>query len=65
MDVSLREIGRAAVEGLSIDEPLKAYTSAVHCELSAGRTKLYGRAEHPAGGEDTAFRALLDVLKQP
>jgi hypothetical protein len=65
MDAALREIGRAAVAGQNIDEALKTYTTSVHCELSAGRTKAYGRSEHPAGGEDTAFRDLLKVIQQP
>lgn len=65
MAAALREIGRAAVGGQSIEEPLKTYTAAVHCEVNAGRGKLYGRSDHPAGGEDTAFRDLLKVLQQP
>lgn len=63
MDATLREIGRAAVAGQSIDEALKTYTSAIHCELNSGRGKQYGRTDHPAGGEDTAFRDLIKALQ--
>ena len=63
MDESLRDIGSAVVAQRSYDEPLKAYTAAVHCELNAGKGTLLRHSGHPAGGEDSAFGELVHAVQ--
>jgi hypothetical protein len=49
----------------SIEEPLKKYTAAIHCELNNGRGPLFRKRERPVGGEDSAFLELVKALQTP
>jgi hypothetical protein len=62
MDAALRAVGDAVTASHDFEEPLKAYTESIHCELNRGGAKMLRRAERPAGGEDTAFRELMKHL---
>lgn len=59
MDEPLNEIGSAVVASRSYEEPLKAYTVAIHCELNAGKGPALRHPTRPAGGEDSAFGELV------
>lgn len=59
---SLHELGREVVAGRSYEEPLKRYTSAIHCELNLGRGPRFGRTTRPQPGEETAFRDLAQAV---
>ena len=63
MDESLRDIGSAVVASRSYDEPMKAYTAAIHCELNAGRGPTLRHTAHPVGGEDSAFGELVHAVQ--
>ena len=63
MDDSLREIGSSVVASRSYDEPLKAYTAAIHCEVNAGKGPALRHAAHPTGGEDSAFGELVHAVQ--
>jgi hypothetical protein len=65
MAQGLRDVGHAVAAGQDYEGPLKFYTQGVHCELNLGRGKKFRRYDHPAGGEDTAFRSLIAALQQP
>lgn len=65
MAEALREVGQEVVANHSAEEPLKKYTAAIHCELSAGRGQLFRKAERPAGGEDSAFLELVKAAQTP
>ena len=60
---SLREIGSSVVASRSYEEPLKAYTSAVHCELNAGKGVAFRHTTRPSGGEDSAFAELVHAVQ--
>jgi serine/threonine protein kinase len=63
MDESLREIGSSVVASRSYDEPMKAYTAAIHCELNAGKGAALRHVARPAGGEDSAFVELVHAVQ--
>ncbi|MET0790426.1 MAG: hypothetical protein ABW061_02805 [Polyangiaceae bacterium] len=63
MDESLREIGSAVVASRSYEEPMKAYTAAIHCELNAGKGATLRHSGHPVGGEDSAFGELVHAVQ--
>ena len=63
MDESLREIGSSVVASRSYEEPLKAYTAAIHCEVNAGKAGALRHGTHPAGGEDSAFTELVHAVQ--
>ncbi|HEY3256056.1 MAG TPA: hypothetical protein VGJ91_18985 [Polyangiaceae bacterium] len=63
MDDSLREIGSSVVASRSYDEPMKAYTAAIHCEVNAGKGSALRHGSHPAGGEDSAFGELVHAVQ--
>ena len=65
MAEALQEIGKEVVSTHPIEEPLKKYTAAVHCEVNLGRGATFRRAERPAGGEDTAFLELVRAIQTP
>lgn len=60
---SLREIGSSVVASRPYDEPLKAYTAAVHCEMNAGKGGALRHTTRPAGGEDSAFAELVHAVQ--
>ena len=63
MDEALREIGSAVVASRSYEEPIKAYTAAVHCEVNAGKGAALRHNAHPVGGEDSAFGELVHAVQ--
>ena len=63
MDSALRDIGSAVVAQRSYEEPMKAYTAAIHCELNAGKGGALRHTGHPAGGEDSAFGELVHAVQ--
>ena len=63
MDEALREIGSSVVAARSYDEPLKAYTAAIHCELNSGRGGALRHSARPVGGEDSAFGELVHAVQ--
>jgi serine/threonine protein kinase len=63
MEESLREIGSSVVASRSYEEPMKAYTAAIHCELNAGKGAVLRHAARPAGGEDSAFGELVHAVQ--
>jgi hypothetical protein len=63
MDESLREIGSAVVATRSYEEPMKAYTAAIHCELNSGKGVALRRSARPVGGEDSAFGELVHAVQ--
>ena len=63
MDEPLNEIGSAVVAARSYEEPLKAYTAAIHCELNAGKGPAFRHPTRPAGGEDSAFGELVHAAQ--
>jgi len=63
MDESLREIGSSVVASRSYEEPMKAYTAAIHCEVNAGKAGALRHGTHPAGGEDSAFTELVHAVQ--
>lgn len=65
MAATLREVGQEAVANHPIEESLKKYTAAIHCEVNVGRGQTFRRNERPAGGEDTAFLELVKALQAP
>jgi len=62
MDKKLRDVGDAVVSSHDVNEPLKAYTESIHCELNRGGAKMLRRSDRPVGGEDTAFLELVKHL---
>lgn len=58
----LHELGRDVVAGKNFEEPLKRYTSAIHCELKLGRGLRFGRAARPQPTEEGAFRELAQAV---
>jgi serine/threonine protein kinase len=65
MDAALRELGKAAVNGQSYEQPLKAYSEAVACEVRNGRAPLYRRTAAPQGGEEAAFSEFVKSVQTP
>ncbi len=63
MDEALGDIASSVVAARSYDEPLKAYTAAIHCELNAGRGGLLRHTARPVGGEDSAFGELVHAVQ--
>lgn len=63
MDESLREIGSSVVASRSYEEPMKAYTAAIHCEVNAGKGTALRHPARPAGGEDSAFGELVHAVQ--
>jgi hypothetical protein len=63
MDESLREIGSSVVASRSYEEPMKAYTAAIHCEMNAGKGGALRHSTRPAGGEDSAFTELVHAVQ--
>ncbi len=63
MDEALRDIASAVVASRSYDEPLKAYTAAIHCELNAGKGAALHHTARPVGGEDSAFGELVHAVQ--
>lgn len=63
MTDALKELGESVASVKPIDEPLKKYTAAVHCEVSKGGGRALGREGQPKGGEDTAFLELVKRLQ--
>lgn len=62
---ALQEVGKEVVSNHPVEEPLKKYTSIIQCELRFGRGQAFRKAEHPAGGEDTAFLELVKAVQAP
>jgi len=60
---ALREIGSSVVASRSYEEPLRAYTAAIHCELNAGHGGALRHTARPAGGEDSAFGELVHAVQ--
>lgn len=64
MDESLRDIGSSVVASRSYEEPMKAYTASIHCEVNAGKGSAFRHPARPAGGEDSAFGELVHAVQQ-
>lgn len=60
---ALRDIGSAVVAQRSYEEPLKAYTAAIHCEMNAGKGPALHHPNRPVGGEDSAFGELVHAVQ--
>lgn len=60
---SLRDIGSSVVASRGYEEPMKAYTAAVHCELNAGKGVAFRHPTRPSGGEDSAFTELVHAVQ--
>jgi hypothetical protein len=60
---SLKDLGETVSAVKPIDEPLKRYTEAIHCEVNKGGGRALGRSGRPVGGEDTAFLELVKRLQ--
>jgi eukaryotic-like serine/threonine-protein kinase len=65
MAEALQDVGKEVVANHPAEESLKKYTAAISCELKLGRGPLFRKAEHPAGGEDTAFLELVKSVQTP
>jgi hypothetical protein len=65
MAEALRGVGQEVVANHPVDESLKKYTAAIHCELNAGRGATFRKKERPAGGEDSAFLELVKAIQTP
>lgn len=65
MAEALRLVGQEVVSNHPVEEPLKKYTAAIHCELNLTRGSLFRKRERPAGGEDSAFLELVKALQTP
>ncbi len=65
MAETLRALGQEVISNHPAEEPLKKYTAAIHCELSAGRGAAFRRAQRPATGEDSAFLELVKAIQTP
>jgi serine/threonine protein kinase len=63
MAESLREIGSSVVASRSYEEPMKAYTAAIHCEMNAGKGGALRHTTRPSGGEDSAFTELVHAVQ--
>jgi hypothetical protein len=63
MDEALRDMGSAVVAQRSYDEPMKAYTADIHCELNAGKGGALRHTARPVGGEDSAFGELVHAVQ--
>jgi hypothetical protein len=63
MAEALRTVGQEVVTNHTVDEPLKAFTAAIHCELNAGRGQTFRKASRPNPGEDTAFLEAVKALQ--
>ncbi|HEY6081270.1 MAG TPA: hypothetical protein VIW29_20790, partial [Polyangiaceae bacterium] len=63
MAEALRTIGQEVVSNHPIEEPLKKYTAAIHCELNAGRGLIFRKRERPHAGEDAAFVEAVKALQ--
>lgn len=63
MAEALQGIASAVVASRSYEEPLKAYTAAIHCELNAGKGPTLRHPTRPAGGEDSAFGELVHAVQ--
>jgi serine/threonine protein kinase len=65
MAEALQKVGQEVVANHPAEEPLKQYTAAIHCEISAGRGAIFRKAERPVGGEDSAFLELVKAVQTP
>lgn len=65
MAEALGELGHEVVASRPTEEPLKKYTAAIQCEITAGRGPLFRKAERPVGGEDSAFLELVKGVQAP
>jgi hypothetical protein len=65
MAEALRAVGQEVVSNHPVEEALKKYTAAIHCELNVGRGAVFRKRERPVGGEDTAFLELVKALQTP
>ena len=65
MAEALQEVGKEVVANHPVEESLKKYTAAIHCELNVGRGQVFRKAERPAGGEDSAFLELVKAIQTP
>lgn len=65
MALALTALGQEVLANHAVDEPLKKYTAAVHCELNVGRGGQFRKAARPAGGEDSAFLELVKLVQTP
>ncbi len=65
MAEALTVIGKEVAENRAVEEPLKKYTAAIHCEVNVGRGAVFRKGGRPAGGEDTAFLELVKPLQTP
>ncbi len=63
MAEALRNVGQEVVANHPVEEPLKAYTAAIHCELNAGRGPTFRKRERPNPGEDSAFLEAVKALQ--
>jgi hypothetical protein len=63
LDAALNAVGREAVGGGSVDEPLKAVAAAIECEVKANHAGVYRRQGKPGTGEEEAFRELLKLIQ--
>ena len=63
MNEALQGIASAVVASRSYEEPLKAYTAAIHCELNAGKGGALRHPSRPMGGEDSAFSELVHAVQ--
>lgn len=65
MAEALRSVGQEVVSNHPVEEALKKYTAAIHCELNSGRGPTFRKRERPVGGEDSAFLELVKALQTP
>lgn len=65
MAAALTVIGKEVAENRPVEEPLRKYTAAIHCEVNVGRGAVFRRSARPAGGEDSAFLELVKPLQTP
>jgi hypothetical protein len=63
LDAALGTVGREAVGGGSVDEPLKAVAEAIECEVKANHAGVYRRQGKPGTGEEEAFRELIKLIQ--
>jgi hypothetical protein len=61
---ALQRVATAVIGSRPFDDELKSFRQAVHCEVNAGRGPRFRRADHPQGGEESAFLELIASLRE-
>jgi serine/threonine-protein kinase len=61
----LDEIGKGAVSGANLDDPLERFQTAIGCEVENRRAAAFWQKGRPGGAEPTALRGLLESVAKP